>query len=99
MDSSTTHVSLLLRLRLDESNESAWIEFINRYGGRIYQWCLQRKLQPADAEDVTQNVLMKLAKAIQTFEYDSSLTFRGWLRTITEMQYAISFDSVIARPR
>lgn len=84
MDSSTTHVSLLLRLRKNESNETAWIEFINRYGGRIYQWCLQRNLQPADAEDVTQNVLMKIAKALQTFEYDASLTFRGWLRTITE---------------
>ena len=76
---TTTNVSLLLRLRHEDRSQTAWVEFVKRYGGRIHQWCLQRQLQPADAEDVTQTVLVKLAHAIQTFEYDSRLTFRGWL--------------------
>ncbi len=85
MNSGTsTNVSLLLRLKQEHRSQAAWVEFVQRYGGRIHQWCLLRKLQPADAEDVTQNVLVKLARATKTFEYDSNQTFRGWLRTITE---------------
>ena len=79
-----TSVSLLRRIRRNESDPHAWNEFVDRYGRRIYEWCLHRKLQPADAEDVTQNVLAKLAVRLGTFDYDASLTFRGWLRRITE---------------
>jgi RNA polymerase sigma-70 factor (ECF subfamily) len=33
---------------------------------------------------VTQEVLVKLARRLSTFEYDPNMTFRGWLRRITE---------------
>lgn len=81
---SKTSVSLLRRIRRNEGDPQAWDEFVDRYGRRIYEWCLHRKLQPADAEDVTQNVLTKLAVRLETFEYNPDLTFRGWLRRITE---------------
>lgn len=81
---STTSVSLLQRLRRAEEDPYAWDEFVDRYGRRIYEWCLNRQLQTADAEDVTQNVLTKLAVRLENFDYDPDLTFRGWLRRITE---------------
>ena len=79
---ATTSVSLLSRLQKDDND--AWVVFVDRYGSRLNQWCLHRGLQPADSEDVTQNVLVKLARNMKTFQYDPKLTFRGWLRRVTE---------------
>ncbi|MCA9085937.1 MAG: sigma-70 family RNA polymerase sigma factor [Planctomycetaceae bacterium] len=81
---SVTSISLLQRIRRDESDPHAWDEFVHRYGRRIFEWCINRRLQTADAEDVTQNVLLKLANRLSSFEYDPQMTFRGWLRRTTE---------------
>ena len=40
-------------------------------------------LQEADAQDVTQSVLLKLPRTLPDFSYDPSKSFRGWLRTLT----------------
>lgn len=84
VSNSATSFTLLLRIRRAEQDEEAWREFVARYGQRIYQWCLNRRLQPNDAEDVTQNVLVRMAKYLRNFEYRPGLTFRGWLRRATE---------------
>lgn len=81
---SVTSLSLLLQIKSGEGGQEAWRAFVDRYGSRIYQWCLNRNLQPADAEDVCQDVLVKLARHLKTFEYDPAGTFRGWLRRLTD---------------
>jgi len=78
----TTRVSLLTQLRQDPSDEAGWDEFVERYGRHIYRWCRQWKLQDADAEDVTQDILVKLTQKIRAFAYDPSRSFRGWLKTV-----------------
>ena len=78
----TTRVTLLTQLRQDPSDQSDWEEFVERYGRHIYRWCRQWKLQDADAEDVTQDVLVKLTQKLRTFAYDPSRSFRGWLKTV-----------------
>ena len=85
---SGTRVTLLGRLRRDPTNQAAWEEFVEHYGRKIYVWCLKWNLQEADAQDVTQNVLLKLAGKMREFEYDSSRSFRAWLKTIA--RYACS---------
>lgn len=80
---SQTSTTLLRRLRQVPTDPSAWSEFVDRYGRMIYQWCRRWHLQQADAEDVTQNVLLTLAGQMKGFTYDSSRSFRGWLKTIT----------------
>src|SRR5262249_6650217 len=40
-------------------------------------------MQKADAEDVTQTVLLKLARTMAGFAYDPAKSFRAWLKTIT----------------
>jgi RNA polymerase sigma-70 factor (ECF subfamily) len=72
----------LARLRQDPTDQAAWDAFVERYGRHIYRWCRQWKLQDADAEDVTQNVLAKLARRLRDFYYDPSRSFRGWLKTV-----------------
>jgi RNA polymerase sigma factor (sigma-70 family) len=83
-EGSTTNVSLLLRLGRRPSDQAAWEQFVDRYGGRIYSWCRAWRLQDADAQDVTQAVLTQLTIRLGRFAYDPSQTFRGWLRTVVQ---------------
>lgn len=78
----TTSPTLLARLRHDPSNEAAWDEFIEHYGRHIYRWCRQWRLQDADAQDVAQEILLKLARKLRDFDYNPKSSFRGWLKTI-----------------
>jgi RNA polymerase sigma factor (sigma-70 family) len=69
---------------------------VQRYGAQILLWCRRWKLQEADAQDVTQNVLLKLADKLRTFTYDPSRSFRAYLKTLTN--YALC-DFLEARKR
>ncbi len=78
----TTRATLLARLRHDPLNDSAWDEFVEHYGRHIYRWCRQWRLQDADAEDVTQEIMLKLARKLREFTYNPESSFRGWLKTV-----------------
>ncbi len=77
-----THTTLLARLA-DGSDPAAWSEFHSRYGDLIRGFCQRRGLQPADAEDVRQEVLLALSKAMPGFRYDPAKgLFRSYLKTV-----------------
>jgi RNA polymerase sigma factor (sigma-70 family) len=78
----TTRITLLTQLQRDPADPAGWDEFVERYGRHIYRWCQQWKLQDADAEDLTQNILMKIFRTLPVFAYDPSRSFRGWLKTV-----------------
>jgi RNA polymerase sigma factor (sigma-70 family) len=78
----TTRITLLTKLREDPSDQAGWDTFVERYGRHIYRWCRQWNLQDADAEDLTQDILLKLTRSLRDFRYDASRSFRGWLRTV-----------------
>ncbi|HYT92723.1 MAG TPA: sigma-70 family RNA polymerase sigma factor [Gemmataceae bacterium] len=90
---SGTRITLLGRLRRDPTNETAWAEFVDHYGAKIYAWCRKWNLQEADAQDVTQNVLLKLARKISEFTYDPSRSFRAWLKTLTHHAWSDFLES------
>lgn len=77
----TTHATLLARLS-DGSDPAAWREFCDRYGELIRSFARRQDLQPADCDDVVQDVLMGLSKAMPGFRYDRSRgKFRSYLKT------------------
>lgn len=78
-----TSITLLGRLQSDPNDRQAWSDFVQRYGRIIYGWCRHWNLQEADAEDVTQNVLLRLAEKMPLFKYDPARSFRAWLKTLT----------------
>ena len=79
----TTHASLLVRLREGEGTV-AWNEFHDRYGSLIRGFARRRGLQPADCEDVAQEVMLSLSKAMPGFRYDPARgKFRSYLKTVT----------------
>lgn len=81
--SEITSATLLGKLRDQPADSAAWQEFVRRYHSRIYSYCLAFPLQPADAEDVTQTVLLRLVKRLRDFRYDPGRSFRGWLTAVT----------------
>ena len=100
-----TSASLLLRIR-DCRDEGAWATFVAVYAPLVRRYCIRKGLQDADAADVTQEVFVRVAKAIRAFEYAPELgRFRSWVGTITaneiatylvragrQMKEALSFD-------
>ena len=93
---SRTSASLLARLREAPADQTAWAAFVDRYGRKVYGWCRHWGLQEADAQDVTQDVLVRLAEKMRGFAYDPSRSFRAWLKTLA--RHALS-DFCDARGR
>ena len=81
--SDATSATLLGRVGVSPSDPAAWARFVGVYGPRIRGWCRQWGLQEADSEDVTQDVMLRMAQRLRTFTYDPSRSFRGWLHTVT----------------
>ena len=79
-----TSLTLLERLQKNPSDPQAWDLFIDRYQPRIRTWCLSWGSQDSDADDVAQEVLVKLFAALGKFQYDPSRSFRAWLKTVTQ---------------
>jgi len=90
---SGTRATLLGRLHRDPTDAAAWGEFVDHYGPKIYGWCRRWRLQDADAQDVTQAVLLRLAAKLAEFTYDPSRSFRAWLRTLTHHAWSDYLES------
>lgn len=93
----TTRLSLLLRVK-DPTAEDAWDDFVARYHPPMVSMLRDVfRLQDAEAQDVAQEVLIKLVRAMQSFEYDPDKKFRAWVRTITRNSVRDAFRSKSAR--
>ena len=78
-----TRYSLIGKLRNPQDAE-AWSEFASLYQPLIFRICRAKGLQFADATDVTQEVLTRVAIAIEKFGCDQQKgKFRAWLYQIT----------------
>ncbi len=91
-DNDRTSPTLLGRLRAAPHDQAAWSEFVQRYGPVVHGWCRHWGLQEADAADVTQNVLLELARQMRSFEYDPAKRFRSWLRTVAHRAWCDFLD-------
>jgi len=77
--SESTHPSLLARVR-DPADRAAWRQFEARYGPLILGFCRSVGLQLADAEDVRQEVMLSLSRAMPAFTYSRQAgRFRSYL--------------------
>jgi RNA polymerase sigma-70 factor (ECF subfamily) len=78
-----TRASLILRLQ-NADDAAAWNDFAEIYQPLIYSLARRRGLQEADAFDLTQEVMTRVAKSISQWDPDPKRgSFRGWLATIT----------------
>jgi RNA polymerase sigma factor (sigma-70 family) len=74
-----TRPSLLVRLK-DAGDEAAWREFLEIYEPLLFRLARRRGFQDADAAELTQEVLVTVARSIETWDPDRRRgSFRGWL--------------------
>lgn len=79
----STHISLLCELGESGRHEQAWVAFDARYRGVILGWCQRRGLPPEGAEDLTQDILLKLFQQLPRYSHDAERgPFRAWLKTV-----------------
>jgi RNA polymerase sigma-70 factor (ECF subfamily) len=78
----TSH-SLLERAR-DPTDAASWRKLTDLYTPLIRRWARAYVAQPADADDVVQDVLAVLVRELPHFEHGNNPgAFRAWLRSIT----------------
>jgi RNA polymerase sigma-70 factor (ECF subfamily) len=93
---SRTRITLLDQICQNPADQAPWNEFVARYSPKISGWCRRWGLQEADAQDVTQIVLLQLSTRMRRFAYDPSRRFRAWLKTLTQHAWS---DFVADRQR
>jgi RNA polymerase sigma-70 factor (ECF subfamily) len=77
-----TRITLIQRLQ-HGGDDAAWEEFATIYRPVIVRFALRRQLQPADAEDLAQQVLLSVSRNIHKWKQDSARArFRTWLQTV-----------------
>jgi RNA polymerase sigma-70 factor (ECF subfamily) len=77
-----TRPSLLARLK-DRTDDQAWFEFTEIYRPVVFRLALRRGLQPADADDLVQQVFSAVARVIDSWEIDPQRgRFRTWLSRV-----------------
>ncbi|MEZ6039248.1 MAG: sigma-70 family RNA polymerase sigma factor [Planctomycetaceae bacterium] len=82
MKSPDTRPSLLLRVR-NANDAAAWDEFVQIYQPLIHRLARIKGLQTADADDLVQQVLLAVSRAVERWEVDATRgKFRTWLRTV-----------------
>ena len=79
-----TRESLLIRVR-DPADQTAWHEFVEIYRPIILRLARQKGMQEADAEDIAQQVLVSVAKAVEQRRHDPKRAkFRTWLNRVAQ---------------
>ena len=77
-----TRQTLLYKL-IDSNDEHAWDEFVEYYEGYIYVVIRALGVNKEIAEDLLQDVLIKVWKSLPTYEYrEGECTFRSWLTIV-----------------
>jgi len=76
--------------RLQARDEGAIAELADTYGTKIYQLAFRYLRNKEDAEEVTQDVLMKVYRKVDAFRGDAALS--SWI-------YRITFNTAMSRMR
>ena len=77
-----TRASLILRLQ-NADDVAAWDEFVDLYGPVVFRVAKSRGFQPADADNVVQEVLLSVAQSVSKWlQREKRGSFRAWLLRI-----------------
>ena len=76
-----TRSSLIAQVQSPEDRE-AWDQFVLIYRPVIYRMARRRGMQDADAQDLSQDVLIRISKSIKGWVPQECVRFRHWLRKV-----------------
>jgi len=70
--------------RAAEGDQSAWDEIVERYAPLVWSICRRYRLDRTDADDVAQNVWLRLVEQLSALREPAALP--GWLATTTQRE-------------
>src|SRR5687768_6429125 len=77
-----TSLSLLDRICV-ERDDRAWHALAALYTPMLHGWLRRYQVQPSDADDLTQDVLLVVSRELPSFQHNGRPgAFRAWLRGI-----------------
>jgi len=76
------HVAALLVRRCLGGDTAAWEELVQRYNRRIYNICYRFAGSTDDAQDLTQEVFIKMYRTLGSFDVERG-AFMTWVTTVT----------------
>ena len=84
LTAAVENTSLTLLDRLQRGNDSdAWGRVFGLYGPLLVKWLRKYDVQAADADDLTQEVLLAVSTGLKSFDHNGRPgAFRTWLRNI-----------------
>jgi RNA polymerase sigma-70 factor (ECF subfamily) len=83
MESSSVPTSLSLLACLRQDDRDAWSRFVRLYTPLLHSWAKRQGFNDSDADDLTQEVLLKLMRELPSFSRKDGHSFRGWLFRVT----------------
>jgi RNA polymerase sigma-70 factor (ECF subfamily) len=87
-----TRQTLLERLK-DWTDDASWRVFFDTYWQLIYRIALKAGLTKSEAEEVVQQTMISVAKAMKDFRYDPARgSFKGWLLQLTVWRITNQFN-------
>ena len=75
-------VAAMLVRRCIAGDAAAWEEIVQRYHRRIYNICYRFAGSPDDAQDLTQEVFIKMYRTLRSYDVERG-AFMTWVTTIT----------------
>lgn len=81
-DPYKTRKTLIQRLK-ENQDEQSWEEFLQTYKRYIYSIIRRMNIYEDDADDIAQQVMIKIWKGIATVDNSPAKPFRNWLSTVT----------------
>jgi RNA polymerase sigma-70 factor (ECF subfamily) len=76
------HVAAMLVRRCISGDAAAWEEIVQRYHRRIYNICYRFAGSGDDAQDLTQEVFIKMYRTLNSYDVDRG-AFMTWVTTVT----------------
>ena len=75
-------MAAMLVRRCLSGDAAAWEEIVQRYSRRIYNICYRFAGSPEDAQDLTQEVFIKMYRTLSTYDIGRG-AFMTWVTTVT----------------
>lgn len=83
---------------LKSGKTESWAEFVDRYSPLIMRYCQRRSLKVEDAEEVLQESLYRISRAMPGFDYDPAIgRFGGWVGQIVRRELGRYVERVLGR--
>lgn len=79
MQTTQTTSLTMLGVLMSDPSSPVWDKFVRLYRPLLEAWAVKNGFQSADAEELAQEILLKLLTALPSYKREEGRSFRSWL--------------------